>query len=76
MAVGSNGFRKKWVNSWNNFIQLVVFFLKKSICYFRGSNKNVSNGLSAKRREPRRHTLQNGIDQSMVNILVVTCVLL
>nr|SVE84350.1 EOG090X08VB [Daphnia pulex] len=31
-----------------------------------GSNKNVSNGLSAKRREPRRHTLQNGIDQSML----------
>nr|SVE83747.1 EOG090X08VB [Daphnia pulex] len=31
-----------------------------------GSNTNVSNGLSAKRREPRRHTLQNGIDQSML----------
>lgn len=28
MAVGSNGFRKKWVNSWNDLIQLLVFFLK------------------------------------------------
>nr|CAG4651112.1 EOG090X08VB [Simocephalus serrulatus]SVE94335.1 EOG090X08VB [Simocephalus serrulatus] len=31
-----------------------------------GINKNATNGLSSKRREPRRHTLQNGIDQSML----------
>nr|CAG4647186.1 EOG090X08VB [Megafenestra aurita]SVE92487.1 EOG090X08VB [Megafenestra aurita] len=29
-------------------------------------NKSLSNGLPTKRREPRRHTLQNGIDQSML----------
>lgn len=33
---------------------------------FRSVNKSLSNGLPTKRREPRRHTLQNGIDQSMV----------
>nr|SVE75222.1 EOG090X08VB [Daphnia dolichocephala] len=31
-----------------------------------GNNKGVVSGVSAKRREPRRHTLQNGIDQSML----------
>nr|CAG4637145.1 EOG090X08VB [Ceriodaphnia reticulata]SVE73033.1 EOG090X08VB [Ceriodaphnia reticulata] len=31
-----------------------------------GSNKNVTNLVLPKRREPRRHTLQSGIDQSML----------
>lgn len=34
---------------------------------FRGNNKGVGSGVSGKKREPRRHTLQNGIDQSMVS---------
>nr|CAG4639312.1 EOG090X08VB [Daphnia magna]SVE83164.1 EOG090X08VB [Daphnia magna] len=33
---------------------------------FRGNNKGVGSGVSGKKREPRRHTLQNGIDQSML----------
>nr|SVE71776.1 EOG090X08VB [Daphnia similis]SVE72402.1 EOG090X08VB [Daphnia similis] len=31
-----------------------------------GNNKGVGSGISGKKREPRRHTLQNGIDQSML----------
>lgn len=31
-----------------------------------GNNKGVGSGVSGKKREPRRHTLQNGIDQSML----------
>ncbi|KAI9564491.1 hypothetical protein GHT06_008230 [Daphnia sinensis] len=31
-----------------------------------GNNKGVVSGVSSKRREPRRHTLQNGIDQSLL----------
>nr|SVE87474.1 EOG090X08VB [Daphnia similis] len=32
----------------------------------KGNNKGVVSGVSGKKREPRRHTLQNGIDQSML----------
>nr|SVE89358.1 EOG090X08VB [Daphnia sinensis] len=32
----------------------------------KGNNKGVVSGVSSKKREPRRHTLQNGIDQSML----------
>nr|SVE70521.1 EOG090X08VB [Daphnia similis] len=42
-----------------------TIYTLKNYC-FRGNNKGVGSGISGKKREPRRHTLQNGIDQSML----------
>lgn len=55
------------------FIRFVHYNFLQTLCDLRGNNKGALSGVSAKKREPRRHTLQNGIDQSMVSDKSYVC---